>query len=198
LNIVFDLGGVVVKWQPDAIVAKLIEDPRVRAVVRKEIIGHADWLELDRGTLLPEEAIARAARRTDLSKADVAKFLRQVPAELIVIPETVDLLYRLKARGHPLYCLSNMQFASIEHLEKTYDLWKVFTGTVISCRLNLCKPEPAIYEYLLKTYDLDAAVTVFIDDVEANLTVAAKLGMQTIKFETPTQCERELRRRGHI
>ena len=198
MNIVSDLGGVVVKWEPDVIVAKWFTDPGIRAIVRREIIDHEDWLKLDRGTLSQEAAIARAAVRTGLPEADVTEFLRQVPVELVAVPETVELMYGLRANGHILYCLSNMPFASIEHLEKTYSFWELFAGKVISCRLNLCKPEPEIYGYLLKTYDLDAARTVFIDDIEANLVTAAQLGMQTIRFESPTQCERELRRLGHI
>ncbi|HTN72194.1 MAG TPA: HAD family phosphatase [Methylomirabilota bacterium] len=194
----FDLGGVVVKWEPDVIVAKWFTDPEIQATVHREIIDHEDWLELDRGTLSQEDAITRAARRTGLSEIDVAEFLRQVPVELVAVPETIDLMHRLKSNGHILYCLSNMPFASIEHLERTYSFWELFTGKVISCRLNLCKPEPEIYGYLLKTYELDAALTVFIDDIEANLTAAAQLGIQTIRFESPTQCERELRRLGYI
>jgi putative hydrolase of the HAD superfamily len=198
LNIVFDLGGVVVKWQPESIVAKCFADPETRARVQREIMMHPDWLELDRGTLSQETAAERAARRTGLSEAAVMNFLRRVPAELVVVPQTVELIRRLNAAGHRLYCLSNMAFASIEHLEKAYDFWELFAGKVISCRLNLCKPEPAIYEYLLKTYDLTAEGTVFIDDIEANLTAAAQFGIQTIRFENPLQCEQELRRRGHI
>jgi len=198
LNIVFDLGGVVVKWEPDVIIAKWFTDPTIRATVRREIIDHEDWLELDRGTLSLEAAIGRAARRTGLSETAVGEFMRQVPRELAAVPETVDLMYRLKANGHILYCLSNMPFASIEHLEKTYTFWELFAGKVISCRLNLCKPEVEIYDYLLKTYNLDATRTVFIDDIDANLATAAQLGIQTIKFEGSAQCERELRRLGHI
>ena len=59
-----------------------------------------------------------------------------------------------------------MHVASIEHLEQAYTFWDVFTGVVISCRLHLCKPEPAIYACLLETYGLDGANTVFIDDTE--------------------------------
>jgi len=198
LNIVFDLGGVVVRWEPDIIVAKWFSDPQTRAVVRREIIDHRDWLELDRGTLSQEAAIVRATRRTGLPQATVAEFLRHMPKELIAVPETIDLMLRLKVAGHVLYCLSNMPFALLEHLENKYSFWEIFEGKVISCRLNLCKPEPAIYEYLLKTYDLAAASTVFIDDIDANLSAAKQFGMQTIKFENPAQCERELRELGYF
>jgi putative hydrolase of the HAD superfamily len=196
LNLVFDLGGVVVKWEPDLVIAKRFNDPAVRAVVRKEIIGHVDWLKLDRGTLPVGDAIVRAARRTGLSEAAVAEFLSQVPSELVPIADTVKLLYRLKARGQTLYCLSNMHIASIEHLEKKYSFWEVFTATAISCRLNMCKPEPAIYAYLLQTYRLQGSETVLIDDLEANLIGAALFDIKTIKFDTAVQCERELQELG--
>jgi putative hydrolase of the HAD superfamily len=113
-------------------------------------------------------------------------------------PDTVDLLYRLKARGVPLYCLSNMHFASIEYLEQMHRFFEVFSGKVISCRLNLCKPEAAIYEHALKTYNLRPQETVFIDDVEKNVAAAAKLGIRTIQFSNAAQCERELRALGAI
>jgi putative hydrolase of the HAD superfamily len=198
LNIVFDLGGVVVTWEPEVVIAKVFTNPVVQAKVRTQIIGHADWLALDRGTLPQQDVIVSAAKRTGLSEADVTEFLRQVPSSLVPIPETVDLLYRLKAKGHSLFCLSNIHVASIEHLEKSYTFWEVFAGVVISCRLNLCKPEPAIFTYLLETYGLDGADTVFIDDTEVNLAAAVQFGIHTVKFESPAQCESELRALGCI
>jgi putative hydrolase of the HAD superfamily len=89
-----------------------------------------------------------------------------------------------------------MHFASIEYLEKTHTFWDVFEGRVISCRLQLCKPETGIYEHLLQTYGLDAKDTLFIDDVQKNLDAAARLGIQTLRFENAAQCERELTRLG--
>jgi len=196
LNVVFDLGGVVVTWQPQAIIAKVFADPAVQATALTEIVRHADWLALDRGTLSTEEAIARAAKRTGLPTPDIAHFLSQVPLELIAIPYTVDLLYRLKASGHALFCLSNINLVSIEHLEAVYSFWEVFSGRVISSRVRLIKPEPAIYAHLLHTYNLTATETIFIDDMDANLTAASEFGLKTIKFESPTQCEGRLRELG--
>jgi len=197
-SIIFDLGGVVVTWQPRIIAAKIFADQDSQDRLLRQFVCHDDWMALDRGTLPRAEAIARGARRTGLSEADLDRFLRQVPLELNPIPETVDLMYRLKARGHHLYCLSNMHPEFIEHLERHCTFWDVFSGKVISCRLHLCKPEPGIYSYLLKTYGLDGAQTVFIDDTDVNLTAAARFGMQTIRFETPVQCENQLLALGCI
>jgi FMN phosphatase YigB (HAD superfamily) len=146
LNIVFDLGGVVFTWEPEAIITKVFADPEVQTRARFGLFGHEDWRELDRGTLFRHGAIERAAIRTGLPVSDIAELLRQVPPALVAIPETVDLLYRLKARGHRLF-----------------------------------------------SYRLNGAETVFIDDTELNLETAAKLGLQTIKFEHPTQCESQLK-----
>lgn len=196
MNLVFDLGGVVVRWDPDAIIAGVFDDEGLRARVRDAVFSHADWLELDRGTLGRDDAIARAAKRSGIPVADITRLLHAVPPSLVVFPDTVALLRRLKGKGHPLYCLSNMHFASIEYLEQKETFWDVFDGRVISCRLQLCKPEAGIYEHLLRTYALKPADTIFIDDVQKNLDAAAKVGIRTIKFENAAQCERELARLG--
>jgi putative hydrolase of the HAD superfamily len=196
LNLIFDLGGVVVRWDPDAIIAGVFEEEETRKKIHADVFGHPDWLEADRGTLAVEEVVRRAARRTGIGEAELTRLVQAVPASLVPFPETVDLLYRLRARGHPLYCLSNMGFASIEHLEREHRFFEVFSGAVISCRLKLCKPEPAIYEHALRTYTLEPQETVFIDDVEKNVAAAARLGMRTIRFQNAAQCERALAQLG--
>lgn len=196
MNLIFDLGGVLLRWDPDAIIAGVFPQKEIREKAKKGVFGHADWLELDRGTLAREDAIRRAAQRTGIDEAEVKRLLLAVPPSLVPIPETVDLLYRLRARGYPLYCLSNMHFASIEHLEREQRFFEVFSGAAISCRLKLCKPEPAVYEHALKAFKLEAQETVFIDDVEVNVAAAAKLGIRTIQFRSAAQCERELRSLG--
>ena len=192
MNIIFDFGGVVFTWEPETIIAGMFAEPEVQANVRAGIFEHADWRELDRGSLSREEAIQRAAGRTGLPLSSVTKLMNQVPHALEVIPGTVDLMYRLKARGHRLFYLSNMHAASIEYLEGKYRFWDIFDGGIISCRVCLIKPEPAIYAALLETYGLYGTETVFIDDTEINLTAAAKFDIKTIRFEKPGQCEEQL------
>lgn len=186
------------RWEPEVLLAQTFEDPATCRVVHSEFIGHADWLELDRGMMTPEDAVARAAHRTGLSEQELRRFLRNIPPALVPISDTVELLYGLKAQGHSLYCLSNMHFASIEFLEQTHGFWDVFNGKVISCRVHLCKPEAMIYAHLLDTYQLHAADTVFVDDVEVNLAAACQFGIRTIRFESSGQCARELKALGCI
>lgn len=194
LNIVFDLGGVVFKWQPDVIIGRVFQDPLTRDLVKANIFEHADWLELDRGTLAEDEAIRRGAARTGLPSVDIERLFREVPGSLVPIPETIELVHLLRQSNNKLFVLSNMHHVSITHLEKTCELWHLFDGGVISCRVQKIKPEPAIYKLLLSEYALNVSQTVFIDDTSENLAAASALGIGAIKFLDADDCKRELTR----
>lgn len=196
MNLVFDLGGVVVRWDPEPIIASVFEDPEVRDMVRSEIFAHQDWLDLDRGVLEPQLAITRGARRTGMPASKIDQLLQLVPPSLLPIAETIDLIRTVKDAGHRLFVLSNMPLASIEYMEREYSFWDIFDGIVISSRIQMIKPHPEIYQYLLREHRLQAADTIFIDDTDLNLPAAAALGIKTVKFTDAAQCERELRKMG--
>ena len=190
MNIVFDLGGVVFNWQPDAIIASVFEDANTRALVKKEVFEHPDWVELDRGTICFESAVERGSARTGLNAEDIATLLNAVPVFLTPKEQTVELVRRLNETDNALYVLSNMHLASIAYIEEQFDIWGLFQGVVISSRINMVKPEVRIYQYLLDRYQLEPGETIFIDDMPENVTAAATLGIRTIRFSDAAQCER--------
>lgn len=192
MNIVFDLGGVVFNWQPLAIIRSVFDDSETQNLVRARIFEHADWIELDRGTLALDRAIARGASRTGLPRGQIEQLLHAVPRSLTPIQATLDLIRAIRETDNKLFVLSNMHHASIAYLEQTYDIWDMFDGVVISSRIQKVKPETEIYEYLLTRHRLDAANTVFIDDMNENLVAASATGIQTIGFVDAEQCRREL------
>lgn len=199
MNLVFDLGGVVFTWHPEQIIQQIFADSNARQRVRQDIFHHSDWVALDRGTLARDEAIQRAVLRTGLSKGDITTLMQKIPYLLVPIPQTIALIQRLKHDTvHKLFVLSNMHLASIQHIEQRYPVWDVFDGIVISCYIHLVKPELAIYQYLLEHYKLNPSETIFIDDSQTNVEAALKVGMQTIHFESPGQCERALEGIGCI
>lgn len=192
MNIVFDLGGVVFKWQPDAIISSIFDDRDAQDLVRTEIFEHPDWLELDRGTMSLPAAIDRGANRTGLPVKDIERLLTAVPHFLAPIDQTIALIRRLAKTSNKLFVLSNMHLASIAHLEQKHDIWALFQGVVISSRIKAIKPEIRIYRYLLDKYRLRPADTVFIDDMPENLAAASSMGIYTIRFFNAAQCERAL------
>ena len=198
MNIVFDLGGVVFKWQPDQIIESVFDNEETQKKVKTQIFEHPDWAELDRGTLSVDEAIERGATRTKLSRLEISELMQQVPYSLTPISDTFRLIQSVKKNSNKIYILSNMHIASIEHLKKEYSILDIFDGKVISCRINMAKPEPGIYRYLLDKYKLIASETVFIDDMDKNLDAASMFGIRPIKFEDPNQCEYELKKLGVI
>ena len=192
MNIVFDLGGVVFHWQPDKIIESVFSDIKTQQIIKTEIFNHRDWVELDRGTLDLQQAIHRGALRTKLPFSDIAYLMNKVPQFLTPIDDTIELLNSISETDNKFFVLSNMHFSSITHLEKEYPIWDIFDGKVISCRIQKVKPEIGIYQYLLSTHNLVAEETVFIDDMDINLTRAASLGIQTIKFTSASQCRQAL------
>lgn len=196
MNIVFDLGGVVLHWKPEKLIATIFEDDRDQRLVKSEILHHPDWVALDRGTISEEEAVKRGAERTGLPQSKIAQFMQKVPSSLIPVDESLNLIQLLRQNGNKLYILSNMHSASIDYLEKNYSFWDLFDGKVISCRIKMIKPERNIYEYLLTTYQLKANETVFIDDTTINLETASQMGITPILFKDPVQCQTELKKLG--
>jgi putative hydrolase of the HAD superfamily len=192
MNIVFDLGGVVFSWHPERVIRHVFEDPQEQELVRSEIFEHSDWVELDRGTIALDQAIVRGISRTGLPRPEVEKLLQSVPQFLTPIEETIELIREIRGSDNSLFVLSNMHAASISHLEERYEIWNLFDGIVISSRIQMVKPEIEIYEYLLTTFGLSAAETVFIDDLNENLEAASEIGINTIRFMDAGQCRQAL------
>jgi putative hydrolase of the HAD superfamily len=181
-NVVFDLGGVLFEWNPDAILARCYDDGARRATVKRAVFEHRDWLALDRGTLSEAQAVDSFSRRTGLPSEDMQALMESVRHSLLPIADSVELLQQLAARAVPLYALSNMARPTFEFLHARYPFWSAFSGMVISWQVGFIKPEAAIFEHLLGSYRLDPAATLFIDDVAANIEAARALGMQALQF----------------
>ena len=197
MNIVFDLGGVVFNWLPEMLVKTVYSDTKTQTLALREIVRHPDWIELDRGTISQEKAIAKAVSRTGLPTKEISRLFAHVPPSLTPIQATIDLLHTLhQEASHDLFVLSNMHHASIGYLEEHFDIWKLFTGKVISCRVAKVKPEPDIFDYLLSTHNLIPQETVFIDDMKENVQAALAFGVRAIQFHNASQCRRELRALG--
>ena len=198
MNIIFDLGGVVVTWKPEKLVQSFTDNLKTQDLLLSKLIKHADWIELDRGSLSLSEAIKRCSERTGLTTEYISSFMNSVPLSLTPIKETIELMHSLKNKGHNLFCLSNMHAASISYLEETYSFLNLFDGVIISCRINMVKPEPRIFMHLLKTYHLDPAQTLFIDDSPANIKAAENIGIKSILFKDAAQCLMALKLIGCI
>ncbi len=191
-NVIFDFGGVLVRWQPEAVIASFYADDALRERVREAVIRHPDWVDIDRGTLSEDTAIERFAARMHRPAAEMRELMRQIKDSLTALPDSIALLEELVQRGVPVYGLSNMSAPIFALLRSRYDHWDRFRGIVISGEVGLVKPEPEIFHHIAERYGLLPAETVFIDDHLPNIESAGRLGFRTIHFADAAQCRREL------
>ena len=191
-NVIFDFGGVVVNWQPEAIISGFYSEPALRDALRTHGFQHDDWLEMDRGTLDEPTVIRRLAVRMARPEAEMAALFDHVRASLTPIEPTVALLAELRARGYRLYGLSNMSASIFAYLKSLHTFFELFHGIVVSAVVKSVKPEPGIYEHLRSQFALDFGESVFIDDLPRNVESARALGLPAIRFESTAQVRREL------
>ena len=188
-NVIFDVGGVLLDWNPGRVLQSFYADANERGRMKQLIFHHADWLELDRGTIAEDVLLQRIAERAGRPVPELNALFEVVRDSLHPKQDTVALLRSLSARGVPLYCLSNMPSKIYATLSQRFDFWQHFDGIVISGDIRMVKPEPAIFHHLLERYGLRAGDTVFVDDLPANVEAAQCLGLHGVVFESAAQCE---------
>jgi len=189
-NVIMDLGGVMLEWNPDQLLTRFELDPVLRVQLRASIFGQ-DWQLFDRGRLTEAELVDRLELCTGQTRQRLIEITAAVRESLREKPETVKLVRALRQRGFDIYCLSNMPGPIYEHLRRRHTFWDVFRGIVVSGEIQLMKPEPEIYLHLLERFGLQPAESVFIDDLQANVDAAKGVGLHALRFQNANQCQQE-------
>lgn len=191
-TVVFDLGGVLIDWDPRHLYRKLIANESEMELFLEEICSRAWNLEQDRGRPW-KEAIELLIRQHPTHADLITAFHNRWPEMLGgPIQGTVDILRELRARATPLYALTNWSNETFHHAEGLYDFLNWFHGIVVSGRERIVKPDPAIYRLLCQRYALDPTSLVYIDDNPNNAAAASRLGMHGIHFTDPPALRRDL------
>ncbi len=202
-SIVFDFGAVLFGWRPDLLVAQRFArqaaTPQAAQVLARAIFHHADWLSFDRGVLDLPVVVDRTATRLGLPRADLADLMSGIGEYLTPIPETLDLLARLRRRRQQaddlrLFYLSNMPAPFARVLELRHECLRWFDGGVFSGDVGLLKPEPAIFALLESRHALVPHQAIFIDDSAANVDAARARGWRAIEFRSADQLAADLHR----
>lgn len=180
----FDLGGVLVDWDPRYLYRKLLASEAEVERFLSEICTQAWNLRQDAGRPVAE-AVAELAGRFPEHRALIDCYYRRF-GEMIggLIDDNVALVRELAGRGVPLYALSNFSAETFGFLEARPDagFLALFRGVVLSGREGVVKPEPRIFEILCERYRLAPADVLFIDDVEANAEGARRAGLAAIAY----------------
>lgn len=181
--IVFDVGNVLIAFNPTAWLLKTYDDMETIKVLYQEVFSSEEWKKLDKGVLTPEEAVASVVARIPAYEKEVQRILFHWESFLIEeMPISVRFLKQFKAMGYELYALSNYPQRGFENTALFYPFFDLFDDKVVSYAHEEMKPEEEIYKILLKTYDLRPEECLFIDDTLANVETARALGMKALHF----------------
>lgn len=175
-NLVLDIGNVICEWNPERLSASVTNNKADQEEVMKVTVQHPDWLELDRGTLTLEQAIANAQARTKLDGEIVAALYHSLAESMWIIDDTVTAMQRASTLGIPMYILSNMQHHVWAYLHRNHRCFDLCKGVVVSCEAKLIKPDPKIYQHLCERFSLEPGECIFIDDMLENVEAARNGG----------------------
>jgi 2-haloacid dehalogenase len=190
--VVFDLGGVLLDWNPRHLYLKLFDDEAEMDRFLSEVCT-LEWHHAHDLGIPPEQTIPPLVEAHP-EQAELIWAWPRRSEEMVAGPihESVDILRALKERGVPLYALTNMETWTYPGRRDRYAFLRWFDGTVVSGFEGVAKPDPRIYELLLDRFGLEPQTTLLIDDSAENVAAARDVGITAIKFESPAALRDEL------
>jgi 2-haloacid dehalogenase len=194
--VVFDIGGVLLDWNPRHLYRKLFDDEAEMERFLDDVCT-LEWHRAhDLGVPFTISAGDLAARHPEHAELIWAWGRRSEEMIGGPISGTVEILRTLKCRGIRCYALTNMEAETYPRRRERYEFLRWFEGTVVSSAEGIAKPDPEIFRRLIERFGLDPARTVMIDDSAANLEAAATLGLRTVRFESPEHLRASLHELG--
>ena len=194
--VVFDLGGVLIDWDPRHLYRKLLDD---EAAVEEFLatVCTPEWnAEQDRGRPFAE-GVAELVGRHPVHAAAITAYHERWPEMLGgAVGGTVEVLAELRAAGVPVYALTNWSAETFGIARERFEFLEWFDGVLVSGEERMIKPDPAIFRLLLDRFGLDPGATFYIDDSPANVAAADRLGFDAVRFTSPAQLRRDLEARG--
>jgi 2-haloacid dehalogenase len=194
-TVVFDLGGVLIDWDPRYLYRRLLPEDDVDDFLDE--IGFVEWNRAqDAGGRWDDAVEALAARhphRRDLIAAYPSRYPETMAGP---VPGSVELLTRLQRRGLRLLALTNWSAETFHHARDTFEFLTLFEDIVVSGEERVAKPDPRLFAIVVERFRLVPAETVFIDDSPSNVAAAAELGFVALRFRDADTLAADLRRLG--
>jgi 2-haloacid dehalogenase len=198
-TIVFDLGGVLIDWNPDYVYRNVFPTEEEKRWFFENLCT-PDWYEeQDSGRPL-QAATDELVKQFPGHEENIRRYYGQWIDMLGgPIHGTVDILRNLKENTpHKLYALTNWSAETFPVALDRYDFLHWFHGRVVSGEEKTRKPYKVIYETLINRFGIDPYTAIYVDDNQRNLVPAKELGFNTIHFQSAEQFEQELREKGAL
>lgn len=176
-NIIFDMGNVLLEFEPHDIMSHFVIKPEYWDILKKEIFGCGEWKMADKGTITDEEMKKRVLSRLPECMHETAvTILAHWHEHMPVVRETEELVKELKQADYKIYLLSNASTRFYVYKSRIPAL-RYFDGMLISADVKMVKPNRDIYERLFEAFALTPSECLFVDDMQVNIDGAASCGM---------------------
>ena len=195
--VVFDLGGVLIRWDPAAAIAAAVGEDRAQRYLAHPEFDFGAWnLSLDHGRTFAEAEAEAVAAHPDLAE-EIRAYRANFSSSLVgEVDDTVTILRELHAAGVPLFALSNFSAETFPAARDRFDWLGLFDDIVVSGAERLAKPDPQIFRVLERRAGVPFRECVFVDDSPRNVEAARALGMDAIWFQDTGHLRDDLHRRG--
>lgn len=186
-NLAFDLGNVLVNWDPKPYLMRVLSCGENEAARIAALVFDGDiWRQGDLG-LSREEICSRLCAEYPQDANSICAALRDCNSVLTEFPETTAMLESLKQAGYGIYFISNTNLSAVTHMERTCRFFSLFDGGIASYRDQVLKPSADIFRLFLSRYHIRADECLFVDDLEENVRGAAACGLIARQLKTPSQ-----------
>ena len=193
-NAVFDLGNVLLSFNPAAYALRIGIPEEKRGALVEAVVRSKEWSDYDRGVIKDKRELCEKVTAKNPGLApEIACFLRNWEELLTEIPGSAALVKKLKGEGYRVFLLSNLSYDGKNYALR-FPFLDEFEGTLFSCDVHRNKPEPEIFHILFDRYGLKAGETVFFDDHPPNIEGAKALGIHAVLFRDAEDAEAEFRR----
>jgi 2-haloacid dehalogenase len=180
--VVFDLGGVLIDWNPRYLYRKLFEDEAEMEDFLANVCTTGWNLQQDAGRSFAEACAALKREHPSNSEMIDAWFSRFDEMMAGAIAGTVDILAELRSQRVPVYALSNWSAETFPLARKRFEFLQWFQAIFLSAEVRLVKPDPRIFQRFCETFTLSPEQIIYIDDLQHNVEAAGKIGMHAIQF----------------
>ena len=191
-NILFDMGNVLVTYNPEWVIRRYTEDEELIREVKNIVFYSQEWFLLDAGLIEEEKAERNWMERLSSDKARELAHLSFQNWHLYnmkVIPGTAEMIRALKENGKEIYLLSNASMRLLSIYKEVIPAVECFSGIFYSAAHKCVKPQDIIYERFLKEYSLKPSDCFFIDDLEENISAAKAVGISGAVMKSRTAKE---------
>jgi 2-haloacid dehalogenase len=191
-TVIFDLGGVLIDWNPRYLYRKLIKNEAEMEHFLSHICTPAWNAQQDAGRPFQDGVtvlIEQYPQHRELIEAYLKRWEEMLGGEL---EESVAIFRQLKSTGLPVYALTNWSAETFQTTQKRFGFLHEFDGIVVSGEEKVAKPEARLFYILLERYKIAAGAALYIDDHADNITTAKRIGLHTIHFHNALQLRQAL------